>query len=88
MLRRMYDLALTLLGGPVYKAGILTGFFAFLCLSNLCPHSLTPFDPSRHLTGTDLIFIKQYIYQTIGFLLNGKRQCKVGMLSIFSLSLD
>ena len=49
MLRRMCDLALTLPGGQIFKAIILTGFFAFLRLSNLCQHSVTSFDPSRHL---------------------------------------
>ena len=61
MVRRMYDLALTLPGGQIFKAIILTGFFAFLRLSNLCQHSATSFDPSRHLTRTDLIFTKQYV---------------------------
>ena len=61
MLRHMCDVALTLPGGQIYKAIILMDFFAFLHLSNLCPHSITSFDPSRHLTGADLVFTKQYV---------------------------
>ena len=61
MLRRMSEMALTLPGGKIFKAVILMGFFAFLWLSNLCPHSLTSFDPSRHLTGADLVFTKKYV---------------------------
>ena len=61
MLHRMCDVALILPDGQIYKAIILMGFLAFLHLSNLCPHSLTSFDPSRHLTGADLVFTKQYV---------------------------
>ena len=39
----------------------LTGFFGFLRLSNLSPHSAATFDPSRHLTGSDVFFIKKYV---------------------------
>ena len=43
----------------VYRAVFLTGFFAFFRLSNLAPHSLSSFDPSRHLTGHDVFFTKK-----------------------------
>ena len=45
----------------VYKAVILTGFFAFIRLSNLAPHSLTSFDPIRHLAGHDVFFTKKFV---------------------------
>ena len=61
MLKRISRLALTFKQGRIYKAIFLTGFFAFLRLSNLCPHSLATFDPSRHLTGADLIFTKSFV---------------------------
>ena len=35
----------------VFRAISLTGFFAFLRLSNLAPHSLATFDYTRYLTG-------------------------------------
>ena len=38
--------------------GLLTGFFALFRLSNLAPHSLSYFHPSRHLTGHDVFFYK------------------------------
>ena len=30
-------------------------------LSNLAPHSLSTFDPTRHLTGADIFFLKRYV---------------------------
>ena len=47
--------------GQVYRAVILTGFFAFMRLSNLAPHSLASFDPTRHLTGHDVFFTKNFV---------------------------
>ena len=61
MLKRISRMALTFKQGRIYKATFLTGFFAFLRLSNLFPHSLAAFDPSRHLTGSDLIFTKSFV---------------------------
>ena len=45
----------------VYRAVFLTGFFAFMRLSNLAPHSFSTFDPSRHLTGHDVFFTKKIV---------------------------
>ena len=56
--RQLSMACLSLPHGQVYKAVILTGFFAFMRLSNLAPHSLTSFDPTRHLTGHDIFFTK------------------------------
>ena len=61
MLKRMACMALPLPGGQVLKAIILTGFFAFLHLSNMCPHSASAFDSSRHLMGHNLIFTKNFV---------------------------
>ena len=47
--------------GPVFKAIFLPGFFGFLRLSNLSPHSASTFDPSRHLTGSDVFFTKKHV---------------------------
>ena len=47
--------------GKVLRAVFLTGFFGFFRLSNLAPHSLAGFDPSRHLTGQDLFFTKKLV---------------------------
>ena len=46
--------------GLIYRAALLLGFFAFLRLSNLAPHSLAGFDPTRHLTGEDVFFTKKH----------------------------
>ena len=45
----------------VIKAIILVGFFGFLRLSNMAPHSRISFDPSRHLTGSDVFFTQDYV---------------------------
>ena len=47
--------------GKVLRAVFLTGFFGFFRVSNLAPHSLAGFDPSRHLTGQDLFFTKKLV---------------------------
>ena len=51
----------TLYLGSVFKAVFLLAFFGFLRLSNIAPHSLTSFDPSRHLCAGDLIFSKKFL---------------------------
>ena len=42
--------------GQVFKVAYLLGFFAFLRLSNLCPHSASTFDILKHLTRGDVFF--------------------------------
>ena len=42
--------------GLIYRAALLLGFFAFLRLSNLAPHAIAGFDPTRYLTGQDVFF--------------------------------
>ena len=42
--------------GNVFKSIFLIAFFVFFRISNLAPHSLTSFDPSRHLTLCDITF--------------------------------
>ena len=46
--------------GLIYRAALILGFFAFSGLSNLAPHALADFDPTRHLTGQDVFFTKKY----------------------------
>ena len=47
--------------GEVLTAISLLGFFGFLRLSNLAPHSLASFDHTRHLTGEDVFFTKKFL---------------------------
>ena len=47
--------------GKIFKVVFLVGFFGFLCLFNIAPHSYAAFNPSRHLTAGDLIFTKHYM---------------------------
>ena len=51
----------TLHCAEVLRAVFLTAFFGLFRLSNLAPHSLSAFDPSRHLTGKDLFFTKKFV---------------------------
>ena len=39
-----------------YQAMFLLAFFGFLRISNLALHSYAQFDPSRHLTPSDIVF--------------------------------
>ena len=54
----LVDLSLacdSLTSEKIYKAVLLLGFFAFLRLSNLAPHSVVAFDYTRHFAGHDVI---------------------------------
>ena len=42
--------------GEVFKAVFLLAFFGFFHLSNLCPHSLSSFEFTRHLAAGDIFF--------------------------------
>ena len=42
--------------GKVFKAIFLMAFFGFLRISNVAPHAVGAFDPSRHLTPQDISF--------------------------------
>ena len=41
---------------PLFRAAFLLAYFAFLRMSNIAPHSLWAFDPSRHLLRQDILF--------------------------------
>ena len=42
--------------GQVFKAAYLLSFFSFLRISNLVPHSITSFDPTKQLARADVFF--------------------------------
>ena len=58
ILRAVIQKAETLKYHKPLKAIILVRFFGFLRLSNLAPHSVSSFDPSRHLTDSYVFFTK------------------------------
>ena len=60
-LEKMVTLCETMYLGQIFKAVFLLAFFGFLRLSNIAPHSLHSFDPSRHLCAGDLIFGQQFL---------------------------
>ena len=47
--------------GVVYRAVFLVAFFGFFRLSNLAPHAILSFDETRHLTGHDIFFTKDFV---------------------------
>ena len=61
ILRRISIACLDLPHRVVYIAVFLTGFLAFMRLSNLAPHSLSTFDPCRHFTGHYVFFTKKFV---------------------------
>ena len=42
--------------GQVFKAAYLLSFFSFLRISNLVPHSISTFDPIKHLSRANVFF--------------------------------
>ena len=58
VLRKLIKACDTLESNYTYKAIFLMAFFGFSRISNLAPHSYSQFDPSRHLTPTDIVFKK------------------------------
>ena len=51
--------------GKIFKAVFLLGFFGFLRLSNIVPHSKSTFDSTRHLTRGDVVFSKKFLKLTL-----------------------
>ena len=51
--------------GCVFKSIFLIAFFGFFRISNLAPHSLTSFDPSRHLTLRDISITSKFMQITV-----------------------
>ena len=47
--------------GKIFKAVFLLAFFRFLHHSNIAPHSIATFDPTRHLTAGYLIFTSHFM---------------------------
>ena len=72
--------------GQVLRAVFLTGFFGFFRLSNLAPHSLSGFDPSRHLTGQDLFFTRKMVKILIKWSKTIQNRDSVQVVSLPKLS--
>ena len=68
--------------GAVFKAMFLVGFFGFMRLSNLAPHALRDFDPSRHFTGEDLFFTKKFAKLLIKWTKTWQNRNKVHIISL------
>ena len=68
-----------------FTSAILLGFFAFLRLSNLAPHALAGFDSTRHLTGHDVFFTKNYAKVLIKWSKTIQTRDKVQCLTLSKL---
>ena len=60
-LKRVATLCKNVFMGSVYRAVFLVAYFGFLRLSNMAPHSVSLFDPTRHLTAADVTFTKKFL---------------------------
>ena len=60
--------------------------FAFLRLSNIVPHFLGSFDPSRHLTGKDVFFSKKFVKILLKWSKTMQTRDKVVFLALPRLS--
>ena len=47
--------------GPIFKVAYILGFFGFLRLSNLVPHTTSLFNHTKHLAQGDIIFTKSHV---------------------------
>ena len=72
----------------VFRAIFLTGFFGFFRLSNLAPHFISTFDPSRHLTGHDLFFTKKLVKILIKWSKSLQDRDKVQVISMPKLPIE
>ena len=66
----------------VYEAVFLLGFFGFLRLSNIAPHSLASFDPSRHIAAGDVILTKTHVKVIIKWSKTNQNRDKIHVLSL------
>ena len=60
-LTKLVDCCLGVSNSKTFKAMFLTAFFGFFRLSNLAPHAIREFDPTRHFTAGDIFFDKQSV---------------------------
>ena len=81
VLKHLVSLCDGLFMGFVYKAVFLLGFFGFLRLSNIAPHSLTSFDASRHLAAGDVFFTKTHVKVIIKWSKTNQNRDRIHVLS-------
>ena len=81
-LKHLISLCDGLLNGFVYKAVFLLGFFGFLRLSNIAPHSLTSFYASRHIAAGDVFFTKTHVKVLIKWSKPNQKRDKIHVLSL------
>ena len=60
MLQQIVAISQTMDNPLLFRTLYLFTFFSFLRLSNILPHSVQKFDPTRHLTRGDIIFSEKF----------------------------
>ena len=68
--------------GKIFKAVFLLGFFRFLRLSNIAPHSVAAFGPTRHITAGDLIFASKFMKIVLKWSKTNQNRDKAHLLSL------
>ena len=81
-LSKLINLCDSIYMGKIFKAVFLLGFFGFLRLSNIAPHSLSTFDPTHHLTAGDVIFSKSFMKVVLKWSKTNQFRDRVHILSL------
>ena len=71
-----------ILFGSVFKAVFLIAFFGFLRISNIATHSIASFDPSRHLTASDVKISKNFMTLTIKWSKTNQNRDKIHYITL------
>ena len=71
-----------ILFGSVFKAVFLIAFFGFLRISNIAPHSIASFDPTRHLTPSDVKISKNFMTLAIKWSKTNQNRDKIHYITL------
>ena len=86
VLQRVATLCSRMSMGLVYRAVILVAYFGFLRLSNMAPHSVSSFDPTRHLTPQDVTFTRNFLKINLKWSKTLQTRDKVQVLTLPKLA--
>ena len=86
VLKHLTCLCDTIFMGSVYKAIFLVAFFGFLRLSNMTPHSIALYDPSRWLSASDVTFTSKFLKINLKWSKTLQTRDKVQVLTLPKLA--
>ena len=81
-LNKLIHLCDSIYMGKIFEAVFLLAFFGFLRLSNIAPHSVAAFDPTRHITAGDLIFTSKFMKIVLKWSKTNQNRDKTHLLSL------